>query len=350
MLLKEYAVSNDANKYEAWPSIGQFENNDLIITYRTSDTNTHGYDATGHIVARKSTDNGKTWGDEINVLDVSDTDDSRSGALLVYTDENRNEALLQTASAADDTINHHNHLYISKSTDAGLTWTTPVLVSSERVTVTNPIQLSDNSIIIPAYKVLSNDYTVSVFKSTDYGETWTETIVKHSAPLYYNESAIIETSPGNILMITRWDTDSTNFILFRSTDYGETWTDGEIGEFTNYYPKKPNLTRLNGDTILFTYEDSGYNTRFYLSNDEGVNWVYAGMITYDTHQYIVKGLTRSYPSTIKLNNSRKIGMALCTNGMTSDVYFSIVSMEKMVKLMGYTKMDLGYYSRFIQGG
>lgn len=349
MLLKEYVISNDANKYEAWPSIAQLENNDLIVTYRTSDTNTHNYDATGHIVARKSSDNGKTWGDEINVLDVSETDDSRSGALLVYTDENGNETLLQTASVADNTINHHNHLYISKSTDSGLTWTTPVLISSERVSVTEPIQLSDDSIIIPSYKVLSNDYTVSIFKSEDYGETWTEIVVNHSAPAYYNESAVIETSNGNILMISRWDTNSTNFILFRSTDYGLTWSEPELGEFKSYYSKKPNLTRLNSNTILFTYEDSGYNTQFYISNDEGVKWIYVGMIKYDTHQYILKGLTRSYPSTIKLNNSRKIGMTSCTNASTSDVYFSVLSMERMIKLMTCTRRNLGCYLKFIIG-
>lgn len=331
MSYQRIIVSNDANKYEAWPGIVQLNDATLIVSYRTCDTNTHTYDATGHIVMRTSTDNGLNWSNESVVMDVSDILDTRTGNLMVFDNEGV-ETLLQTAQVTNSS-NHHD-LYISYSVDKGQTWTTPERISTERVSSGKPIQLSDDSLIIPVYKVLSNDYTISIFKSTDYGASWDEIIVNHSAPEYYNESAIIETSPGNILMVTRWES-GTNFIKLTSNDYGLTWSQPTVMSFDKYYAKSPSLTKI-GKNILFSWNDSVWYNRWDISTDNGLTW-HTGIYRLNL---IVKGYAGSYPQSIILQNGR-IATIACTNDVTSDIELILIDNEDILSRLPYNAINIG---------
>lgn len=330
MSYQRITVSNDANKYEAWPGIVQLTDGTIIVSYRTSDTNTHTYDATGRIVMRKSTDNGLTWSNESVVMDVGADLDTRTGNLMIF-DNNGIETLLQTAQVTNNS-NHHD-FYISYSVDKGQTWTTPELISTERVSSGKPIQLSDDSLIIPVYKVLSNDYTVSIFKSNDYGLSWTEIIVNHSAPVYYNESTVIETSSGNILMVTRWES-GTNFIQLTSDDYGLTWSEPEVMSFDKYYGKRPSLTKI-GNIILFSWNDSVWYNRWDISLDNGLTW-HTGIYRLNL---IVKGYAGSYPESILLNNN-KIATIACTNGATSDIELILIDTEDILSRLPFKQLNI----------
>lgn len=323
-------VSNDANKYEAWPGIVQTSDGTLIVSYRTCDTNTHTYDATGHIVMRTSANNGLTWSNETTVMDVADDLDTRTGNLMIL-DNNGVETLLQTAQVTNSSNQHS--LYITYSIDKGVNWSEPELILAGRVSACKPIQLSDDSLIIPVYKVTSNDYTVSIFKSTDYGNSWTEIIVNHSAPIYYNESAIIETTPGNILMVTRWES-GTNFIQFTSGDYGITWSEPEAMSFDKYYSKRPSLTKID-DKILFSWNDSSWYNRWDISLDNGLTW-HTGIYRLNL---IVKGYAGSYPESILLSNGQ-IGTIACTNGATSDIELILIDSEDILSRLPFKQLNI----------
>jgi len=323
-------IANNPDHYEAWPGIVQLENGDIIVTYRTSDTNTHAYDSTGRVVMRKSTDNGLTWGDEVVIGDVAEDWDTRTGNIGIYYDENNAETLIQVLDCMDNLFNNHHHLYLTKSVDGGTEWSEPVLLADERVSTSKPIQLSDGSLIIGAYKTLSNDYTLSLFKSTDYGVTWDEIIVNHCTPCYYNESSLIETSPGNILMFARWDTitdvcTATNYMKFLSTDHGETWDEGTVMDFPQYYPKRPSLALIGSDKILFSWNDEMWYNRWDISLDNGVTW-HTGIYRLNE---IVKGHGGSYPESIELANG-EIATVGCTNGATSDVELYLIDKEDII--------------------
>lgn len=335
MSYQNIQVTNTPTKYSSWPGIVQLANGTIILSYRTSDTPTHTYDSTGRMVMRKSTDNGLTWSSETVVSKYWTDVDNRSGNIGVFN-VNGVETLFQTVDMISSGVSDHD-TYFTTSIDEGNTWSTPVFMQTGRCTVGKPIQLSDGSVVVPTYKVTNNDYTQYLYKSSDL-VNWEEILANHSAPDYLNESAIIETSPGNVIMICRFDNEgATNYKLFKSTDYAETWDNGTLMGFGRYKPDRPSLTKIGPNTILFTRQNSLFWNDWSISQDGGIDWT--------TNLYLwrngVQGFGGSYPESILLQNGQII-TASATNGATSDIWIGIFDSADLTSRLPYNHLKLNH--------
>jgi len=116
----------------------------------------------------RSTDGGRTWGDEILIAaDPAGRIDMHEPA-LVETTSDQILAVMRTANAGD-------HLYTTRSTDDGLTWTQP----AQTELVGHPadlITLPDGRILL-AYGYRHAPFGVRAGLSSDGGTTWAPPIV-----------------------------------------------------------------------------------------------------------------------------------------------------------------------------
>ncbi|WP_090756566.1 VPS10 domain-containing protein [Nonlabens sp. Hel1_33_55] len=171
---------------------------------------------------------------------------------------------------------------IWKSVDAGKTWTQAGLPESRHVPriVIDP----DNPNIVHA-AVLGNIYTESedrgVYKTTDGGKTWKKT-------LYTNDLAgavDLIMDPGNSrnLYASTWRVQRTPYslssggdgsALWKSTDYGETWT--EISNNEGFAKGTLGImgitvSAVNSDRLYAIVENKDQGG-VYRSNDAGLTW------------------------------------------------------------------------------
>lgn len=327
-------ISADENKYEAWPSLIQLANKDLITFYRTADTNTHLYEPSGKIVCKKSNDQGLTWGDEVVVSKHGETTDNRCNTVIVF-DNNSIETIIVITVLLDD--GEPGHIYQTRSTDGGITWSIPSLISEKRGITNNIKELSNGELIFTAYgynKVNTTVFltgTIYLYKSNDGGLNWTEYIVHdNDGAGQCNESAVIETKTnghytGGMLIISRANPVSDpQYRKFRSTDYGETWTeeDNETGLIDSYKCTKLELYRPVPNIILCSYfETTIYSTAIIVSIDEGLTWENKVLIPLEG----VGG--KGYPDTILLNNTWTLATATCVNSVYSNVHINFTSFK-----------------------
>lgn len=304
-------ISTNQSKYEAWPSIAKLADGTLLISYRTSDTNVHGFDGTGKKVLRRSTDNGTTWSDEITIAKIGISLDNRNGGMLIFMDDTT-ETILHTFNtyAADGTQN----TYSTKSTDGGLTWSEPVLVANNRQTNCNPIKLSNGDIIFSAFEITSGSVGSHLYleRSTDNGETWSESTITTDATNKLNETTLIETKidgsyTGGVVIYSRSSVYSKNFQKKTSTDYGANWGSGSVDPYlTDQGMSRMMLERVSTSKIIALYPAT---TGFIImeSTDETITW---------GNPIFVPSTTGPYPDAVFLNGSYLV--VWCSNYLTPD--------------------------------
>ncbi|KQC32835.1 glycosyl hydrolase [Nonlabens sp. YIK11] len=223
----------------------------------------------------KTTDGGRTWsnisdgyfGGSIGAVSVAPSDHN-----VIYV------------GGGEKTVrgNVSSGYGIWKSVDAGKSWTQAGLPESRHVPriAIDP----DNPDIVYA-AVLGNIYKEStdrgVYKSTDGGKTWKKT-------LYTNELAgavdlIIDPSNARNLYASTWRVQRTPYslssggdgsALWKSTDYGETWT--EISNNEGFAKGTLGImgitvSAVNSDRLYAIVENKDQGG-VYRSNDAGLTW------------------------------------------------------------------------------
>ena len=334
----DVTISATSGKYEAWPGIAKDSSGILYTVYRTSDTNTHGYDDTGRVVIRNSTDNGTTWSSEITVADDAGTDDRTTNHALLIFNDSGTETFLVTYFQGPTLRS-----YCRKSTDGGQTWGTRINLSSgnSRATGTATIKLSNGKLLTALYDGTDGAY---VAESTDGGDTWpNEYFVNASIG---DEPAILElktdgTYQGKVIMLCR--NVAGKFMKSISTDYGHTW--GAVTEETQLPVASAEpacLFRLSNGNILVSYTKGGPNADcvLYESTDECTTWTFK--------KYVVQSSPNDvgeYSSIVQIN-STKLLVAWCQNGATSNVYGNFVDYPfpeyKWTQIVGTTAVSDGY--------
>jgi len=129
-------------------------------------------------------------------------------------------------------------------------------------------------------KLAGDSHTrIGIMQSTDGARSWSylSTVTDQStAPLDFNESALLEVSDGELICVMRSDGDSRGNVMFqaRSLDGGRTWSrPASLG----HNGVRPQMVRLRNGTIACSYgrlsgwPSAGVQVMF--SRDGGASWV-----------------------------------------------------------------------------
>ncbi|KQB39435.1 Sialidase [Flavobacterium aquidurense] len=243
-------------------------------------------------VVRRSTDNGKTWSAPVTIANFGASTGAGDAALVL--DKTTGE-LLCLVSAEKGFFASTNaapaKVLVIHSTDNGVTWGTPVDITSQ-IYGPNPgwkglfvasgraHQLRDGKIVaaIAVRENVSGTERISnyMITSADHGVTWTASTGR--AEIDGDEAKVVELNNGNIMMSIR-NPGTRRFNV--STDKGATWG-------TAYNQTSISDPNCDGDFIRYTSTLDGYdknrllhsipfsgsrkNVSVQLSTDEGTTW------------------------------------------------------------------------------
>ena len=189
------------------------------------------------LLLRRSTDNGKTWQPAQVLVDDGERTcgnpcpmvDRKTGAvILLITKNNANEreSQIMKGEAAPRTV------WVLKSSDDGITWSTPVDISAQtrrpdwRWYATGPchgIQLADGRLVAPCDHSTgpkNEDMHAHVLYSDDGGGTWNIGGVAESRT---NECAVLELADGSLYLNMRNYRQTRLRAVASSTDKGLNW-------------------------------------------------------------------------------------------------------------------------------
>lgn len=242
------------------------------------------------IGAKRSTDNGQTWG---SVITVRDDSSNTSGNPVPIVDRTTGRVfMLSSWSLAGDTESaivagtstDTRRLYVQHSDDNGLTWSSATEITATakpvggRWVATGPggvEQLSSGRLLIPAnYTNAATENRAYVFYSDDNGTTWQLGGTINSVGT--NEIQTAQLSTGTIWANIRNQVSSNHRWKATSTDQGATWTASSILDMPTPTGVQADVIALSGDILVATSLQAMGATRqdlaINVSVDGGVSW------------------------------------------------------------------------------
>jgi hypothetical protein len=221
-----------AYESEAYPV--ECNDGSIVCAYRKGAGH---YENTGRVIVRRSTDQGRTWGSEIEVANDASYD-TRNQCLGIDRASGRLICFYRIINAsADDHIAH----YFKTSTDNGVTWSSAtdidstVNLSGDSAAFGRCVQTA-NGLMQLFYNV--DNEAVALF-STDGGQSWGGRVVVYdlSQTKEYYEPWPIAIDDDRIVVLARVDKGSSaiennQIAVFKSDDGGATWAEGASGEVT----------------------------------------------------------------------------------------------------------------------
>lgn len=249
------------------------------------------------IMSRRSTDNGKNWSEPVVVAqggngktygDPAVVLDKKTGNLICM--------FVGDQGLWNATPYNRQGIYVSKSTDNGVSWSEPVAITDQVYANHSSwyagfagsghgLCLKDGRLMFvlairatSATEVPLHNYAIY---SDDGGDNWT--LSTNAATTAGDEAKVVELEDGDILMSIR-NPSKGNRIFCKSTDRGQTW--GKA-----YFETELKDPACNGDIIRYSYStDEGSegksrllhslpestttreNVTIYLSEDDGETW------------------------------------------------------------------------------
>ena len=249
------------------------------------------------IMSRRSTDNGKNWSEPVVVAqggngktygDPAVVLDKKTGNLICM--------FVGDQGLWNATPYNRQGIYVSKSTDNGVSWSEPVAITDQVYAnhsgwyagfagSGHGLCLKDGRLMFvlairatSATGVPLHNYAIY---SDDGGDNWT--LSTNAATTVGDEAKMVELEDGDILMSIR-NPSKGNRIFCKSTDRGQTW--GKA-----YFETELKDPACNGDIIRYSYStDEGSegksrllhslpestttreNVTVYLSEDDGETW------------------------------------------------------------------------------
>lgn len=299
-VLDTRVISQQAQYYHGWPTVGQRANGELWAVW------SGGREAHicpfGQVVAMTSRDHGETWTYPRVLLDTAMDDrdagvlETAKGTLLVTTFtslayEPTLAKQLQTPSwpaeklaawkAAQARLTPEERKaqlgeWVIRSTDGGRSWSSqiPTIVNSPH----GPIQLRDGRLLYAGKELWSEKNRIGVAESLDDGVTWRwlaeiPARAGDAAGKGYHELHAVEAADGRLLVQIRNHNkeNSGETLQTESTDGGKTWSEPHsIG----VWGLPSHLLKLRDGRLLMTY---GYRRKPFgnlarVSADHGKTW------------------------------------------------------------------------------
>lgn len=239
------------------------------------------------IVARRSTDGGRTWSPYITIAEHND-DGGYGDPAMIY-DRKTGDLIVISTHGNGLWQKEPGQISLSRSHDGGLTWEKPVNLNPQLLgkggIKANSIfassgaglQLKDGRlmfVLVTRQEGVGGFPCYAVF-SDDGGRTW-----RHSrlpATLDGDESKVVQLTDGTLIMSIRNRYKGAR-IFSRSTDRGATWSE----PYTVADLRDP---ACNGDILHYTYggrdlllqslpdsPDQRQNIAIYVSDNNGVSW------------------------------------------------------------------------------
>lgn len=243
------------------------------------------------VVARRSTDGGRTWSPYITVAEHDEIGGYGDPA-IVY-DRKSGDLLVISSHGNGLWDSSPSHTSVSRSHDGGLTWEKPVDISDQLFT-TDPngrqpikltaafassgraLQLKNGRLlfVLVTRKDGIDPFPCYAIYSDNSGKTWQ--VSKTPATLDGDESKIVELPDGDLLMSIRARFNSKRKFAI-SKDKGSTWA--ELEDYQDLTDIRCNgdiiSVRHNGRNVLLQSLPAGpwrSNITIYASYDNGKTW------------------------------------------------------------------------------
>lgn len=285
------------SQYWRIPALVTAADNSLVAVVDKRGSSLRDLPNTISIMSRRSTDNGKNWSEPVVVAqggngktygDPAVVLDKKTGNLICM--------FVGDQGLWNATPYNRQGIYVSKSTDNGVSWSEPVAITDQVYANHSSwyagfagsghgLCLKDGRLMFvlairatSATGVPLHNYAIY---SDDGGDNWT--LSTNAATTAGDEAKVVELEDGDILMSIR-NPSKGNRIFCKSTDRGQTW--GKA-----YFETELKDPACNGDIIRYSYStDEGSegksrllhslpestttreNVTIYLSEDDGETW------------------------------------------------------------------------------
>lgn len=292
-----FNMGDYGSQYWRIPALVTAADNSLVAVVDKRGSSLGDLPNTISIMSRRSTDNGKNWSEPVVVAqggngktygDPAVVLDKKTGNLICM--------FVGDQGLWNATPSNRQGIYVSKSTDNGVSWSEPVAITDQVYANHSSwyagfagsghgLCLKDGRLMFvlairatSATGVPLHNYAIY---SDDGGDNWT--LSTNAATTAGDEAKVVELEDGDILMSIR-NPSKGNRIFCKSTDRGQTW--GKA-----YFETELKDPACNGDIIRYSYStDEGSegksrllhslpestttreNVTIYLSEDDGETW------------------------------------------------------------------------------
>lgn len=321
---RQTSIFYERNSYSAFPHVIQLEDEELLIAFRQAPRqeivrHTHPRSV---ITVIRSYDGGQRWdtenagqlaaggGQELGLIYLGHG--KVGGALAVHE-------VVPVAEAKRSGVPHlHDNEYPFSNLGAlwcwsenyGLTWRleNTILVGAGMQACAPPVQLTDGTLMIPAYGAIGRSQISSavIYRSEDGGATWSEAeLMARGLPQtrHYHEPVVLELAPGHLLGMLRFADKGQSprgiFWQNESLDNGRTWSRPRPTQIQS--GACPRLLTLGDGRLLLTYgrRAEPYGIYASLSSDNGRTWSETSWLLRQT----VDG-DQGYTSSLELEDGR----------------------------------------------
>ena len=181
----------------------------------------------------------------------------------------------------------YSEVRVTRSRDAGLTWSPPVPLDVPALRASNPygkiVALADGTLILPIYgppqaSILGDRYgeldaaasCSYLVRSHDDGVTWGDPAL---ISMRTNETGMVALPDGELLAVVRGDAPDQRLSSTRSTDGGYTWSPPRALTAVGEFPA--DLVALANGDLLLTHGNRNppYRVEGRISKDGGRSWL-----------------------------------------------------------------------------
>jgi hypothetical protein len=189
-----------------------------------------------------------------------------------------------------DYVNGKNQIFFMKSTNDGNTWGDPVQLTARSGNAQYPTFAEDGSNLYVAWEDYTDTGIPEIYlsRSTDGSETWsTQRLTNNTG---YSKNPAIAVSGSNVYIVWQDDAQTpgyTEIFFKKSTDGGATWTFQNFSNTPTGNSINPAIT-ANGSNVHVAWQDTheggpGFPEIYVKSStDNGANWTSPVRVTNNT--------------------------------------------------------------------